>query len=41
MCEGVNEDLRHGTRHVDIQIKVCIILLECVWLSLHEHLGGE
>ena len=41
MCEGVREDSRHGTGHVDIQVGLCIILLEYVCLSLHEHLGGE
>ena len=41
MCEGVGEDSRHGTGHVDIQLGICIILLEYVWLLLHEHLGGE
>ena len=41
MCEGVDEDSRHGSGHVDIQVGTCIILLECVWLSLHELLGGE
>ena len=30
MCEGVDEDLRHGTGHVDIQVGTCIILLEYV-----------
>ena len=30
MFEGVSEDSRHGTGHVDIQVGVCIILLECV-----------
>ena len=41
MCEGVGEDSRYGTGHVDIQVGICIILLECAWLPLHEHLGGE
>ena len=41
MCEGVCEDSRHGARHVDIRVGMCIILLKCVCLSLHEHLGGE
>ena len=41
MCEGVSDDSRYGTGHVDIQVGICIILIECVWLSLHEHLGGE
>ena len=41
MCERVSKYSRHGRGHVDIQVEVCIILLEYVWLSLHEHLGGE
>ena len=41
MHEGVSKDSRHGTGHVDIQVEVCIILLEYVWLPLHKHLGGE
>ena len=41
MCEGVSEDSRHGVWHVDIQVGMCLILLECVCLPLHEHLGGE
>ena len=41
MCDGVGENSRYETRHVDIQVGICIILLECVWLPLHEHLGGE
>ena len=41
MCEGVSEDSRHGAWHVDIRIGMCKILLECVCLSLHEHLGRE
>ena len=41
MCEGVGEDSRLGVWHVDIQVGMCIILLECVCLPLHEHLGGE
>ena len=41
MYEGVGEDSRHGVWHVDIQVGMCIILLECVCLSLHEYLGGE
>ena len=39
MCEGVGEDSRHETGHVDIRVGI-MILLECVWLPLHEHLGG-
>ena len=41
MCEVVSEDSRHGTWYVDIRVGMCIILLECVWLSLHKHLGGK
>ena len=41
MCEGVDEDSRHGAWHVDVRVGMCIILLECVWLPLHVHLGGE
>ena len=41
MCEGVGEDSRHGTCHVDIRVGMCIILLECVCFSLYEYLGGE
>ena len=41
MCEGVGGDSRHGAWHVDIRVGLCIILLECVCLSLHVHLGGE
>ena len=43
MFEEVGEDSMHGARHVDIQVGMCIILLECVCvcLPLHEHLGGE
>ena len=41
MCEGVGDDSRHGAWHVDIQVGTYIILLECVCLSLHVHLGGE
>ena len=26
MCDGVSEDLRHGIRHVDIQVGSCICL---------------
>ena len=26
MCEGVDEDLRHGIGHVDIQVGSCICL---------------
>ena len=30
MCEGVNEDSRHGACHVDIRVGMCILALECV-----------
>ena len=30
MCEGVGEDSRHGTEHIDIQVGMCIDLLECL-----------
>ena len=31
MCEGVDEDSRHGTGHVDIQVRICMIYLNvCV-----------
>ena len=40
MCEGVGEDSRYRAWHVDIQVGSCIVLLECVCLSLHVHLGG-
>ena len=30
MCERVGEDSRHGAWHVDNQVGMCIILLECV-----------
>ena len=41
MYEGVGEDSGHGAWHVDIRVKTCIILLECVHLTLHVHLGEE
>ena len=31
MCERVNEDLRHETRHVDIQVGNVHDLLECLF----------
>ena len=43
MCEGVDEDSRHGTRHV-IHVEICMFLLNvcgCVNMALHEHLVGE
>ena len=30
MCEGVGEDSTHEIGHVDIQVGICIISLECV-----------
>ena len=41
MCEGVGEDSRHGVGHVDIRVGMYILVLECVCLPLHVHLGGE
>ena len=41
MCGGVSKDSWHGTGQVDIQVEVCTILLEYLWLPLHEHLGRE
>ena len=34
MYEGVGEDSRHGAWHVDIQVGMCIFLLECVCVCL-------
>ena len=41
MCEVIGEDSRYGTGHINIQVGICIILLECVWLPLYEHLCEE
>ena len=41
MCEGVGEDSRHGVGPVDIRVGMFILVLECVCLPLHVHLGGE
>ena len=41
MCEEVDEDSRHGARHVDIRVGMCILVLECVCLPLHVYLSGE
>ena len=31
MCEGVGEDSRHGTKRVDVQVRICMIYLNiCV-----------
>ena len=40
MYERVGEDSRHETGHVDIRVGI-MNSLECVCLSLYEHLGGE
>ena len=40
MCERVSEDSRYEIRHVNIRVGI-MNSLECVCLSLHEHLGGE
>ena len=40
MCERVGEDSRHGIGHIDIRVGI-MNSLECVYLPLHEHLGGE
>ena len=40
MCEGVSEDSRHGIWACRHSSRI-MYLLECVWLSLHVHLGGE
>ena len=40
MREGVGEDSSHGIWHVDIRVGI-MNSLECVCLSLHEHLGWE
>ena len=39
MCEGVGEDSSYGIEHVDIRVGI-MNSLECVYLPLHEHLGG-
>ena len=41
MCEGVGEDSRHEAGHEDIHVEMCILVLECVCLPLHVHLGRE
>ena len=40
MCERVSEDSRHEIEHVDIRVGI-MNSLECVCLSLYEHLDGE
>ena len=34
MCEGVGEDSRHGTGHVDIQVGICMICLNVCLVSI-------
>ena len=34
MCEGVGEDSRHGTGHVDIQVGICMIYLNVCLVSI-------
>ena len=47
MREGVSEGSRHGSRWVTFSSishrysSRIMYLLECAWLSLHVHLGGE
>ena len=43
MCEGVDEDLRHGAWNVDIRVVLHILygMWYDVWLPLHVHLGGK
>ena len=43
MCERIGEDSRHGIRHVDIQVDMCILHLDVCLIvrPLHVHLGGE
>ena len=33
MCEGVDEDSRHGIGHVDIQVGLCICLIVIVAMT--------
>ena len=40
ICEGVGEDSRHGIWACRHSSRI-MHLLECVWLPLHVHLGGE
>ena len=40
MREGVGADLSHVIGHIDIRVGI-MNSLECVCLSLHEHLSGE
>ena len=32
MCEGIDEDSRHGEGHLDIHVESYMFLLECVWM---------
>ena len=43
MCEGVGENSKHEIGHVDIRVGIMNSLecVCCVFLPLHEHLGGE
>ena len=34
MCERVGEDSRHGTRHVDIQVGICMIYLNVCLIAI-------
>ena len=34
MCEGVGEDSRHGTGHVDIQVGTCTIYLNVCLVAI-------
>ena len=31
MCEGVGEDSRNEAWHVDIRVRMCILVFECVY----------
>ena len=34
MWKGVGKDSRHGAGHVDIRVGMCILVLECVCVSI-------
>ena len=34
MCEGVGKDSRHGTGHVDIQVKIFMIYLNVCLVAI-------
>ena len=34
MCKRVNQDLRHGTGHVDIQVRICMIYLNVCLVAI-------